>query len=78
MYNVRGYFSELKQTLDDLPEGLISEVIEILHASAPQTKQDLHHGKWWKRLDGFTLCVRPGKKYAQRRLAELSRNWVNR
>jgi len=33
MYNVRGYFTELKQTLDNLPEGLISEVIEILHAA---------------------------------------------
>jgi D-sedoheptulose 7-phosphate isomerase len=33
MHNVRGYFSELKQTLDKLPEGLISEVIEILHAA---------------------------------------------
>ena len=33
MYNVRGYFTELKQTLDNLPEGLISEIIEILHAA---------------------------------------------
>jgi D-sedoheptulose 7-phosphate isomerase len=33
MYNVRGYFTGLKETLDKLPEGLISEVIDILHTA---------------------------------------------
>lgn len=33
MYNVRGYFTGLKETLDKLPEGLISEVIDVLHTA---------------------------------------------
>jgi D-sedoheptulose 7-phosphate isomerase len=33
MYNVRGYFSGLKETLDKLPEGLINEIIDILHTA---------------------------------------------